>query len=154
MRTRAPGWKRETRSSDETEGGGSRETPPESARNGVAVMPLSKARAGEDVAHEQPRAGALQRAKEPPTALGAGRQTPQVRDVHRAPPVTCGRSSEMGHVISELTGPFWAACREGGSISELKGDFSLFASEMSSETATLKALRWISELKSQHHPLR
>ena len=70
------------------------------------------------------------------------------------PSRTCGRSSEMGHVISELTGPFWAACREGGSISELKGVFSLFASEMSSETATLKALRWISELKSQNHPLR
>ena len=50
------------------------------------------------------------------------------------------------HAISELTGPFWAACREGGSISELKDVFSLFTSEMSSETATLKALRWISEL--------
>ena len=69
-------------------------------------------------------------------------------------PVTCGRSSEMGHVISELTGPFWAACREGGSISELKGDFSLFASEMSSETATLKALSWISELTSEDLSLK
>ena len=48
--------------------------------------------------------------------------------------------------LSELTGPFWAAWCEGGSISELKGVFSLFTSEMSSETATLKALRWISEL--------
>ena len=58
------------------------------------------------------------------------------------------------HAISELTGPFRAACREGGSISELKGVFSLFTSEMSSETATLKALRWISELKSQDLFLR
>ena len=36
------------------------------------------------------------------------------------------------HAVSELTGPFWVAWCEGGRVSELKGDFSLFASEMSS----------------------
>ena len=43
---------------------------------------------------------------------------------------------------------------QAGSISELKGVFSLFTSEMSSETATLKPLRWISELTSEHDSLK
>jgi hypothetical protein len=68
--------------------------------------------------------------------------------------ITCSASSEMGPCALRGDDPFWAACREGGSISELKGVFSLFTSEMSSETATLKALRWISELKSQELSLR
>ena len=42
----------------------------------------------------------------------------------------------------------------GGSISELKGIFSLFTSEMSSETATLKALSLISELTSENLSLK
>ena len=73
--------------------------------------------------------------------------------------VTCGRYAVVAlrwaHAISELTDPFWAAWCEGGSISELKGVFSLFTSEMSSETATLrKPLRWISELTSEEHSLK
>ena len=69
--------------------------------------------------------------------------------------LTCGGSSEMGPCDLRAADPFWAACREGGSsISELKGVFSLFTSEMSSETATLKALRSISELNSQELFLR
>jgi len=72
-----------------------------------------------------------------------------------APPSwTCSRSSEMGRWISELADPFWAAWCGGGRISELKGVFSLFASEMSSETATLKALSWISELTSEDLSLK
>ena len=72
-----------------------------------------------------------------------------------APPPSHGVVAlRWAHAISELTDPFWAAWCEGGSISELKGVFSLFASEMSSETAPLKALRWISELKSQELFLR
>ena len=56
--------------------------------------------------------------------------------------------------ISELADPFWAAWCEEGRISELDRVFSLFTSEMSSETATLKPLRWISELTSEEHSLK
>ena len=73
---------------------------------------------------------------------------------HRSPPPNAVVALRWAHAISELTGPFWAACREGGSISELKAVFSLFTSEMSSETATLKALRWISELTSEELSLK
>jgi hypothetical protein len=58
----------------------------------------------------------------------------------------CGGSSEMGRCALRAHWPVLGGMVRGGSISELKGVFSLFTSEMSSETATLKPLRWISEL--------
>ena len=89
---------------------------------------------GVDVAHVLPRAGALSRTR---TLGGAGFSNTQVRAMFIAPPQPHAVVAlRWAHAISELTGPFWAACREGGSISELKGVFSLFTSEMSSETAT------------------
>ena len=60
----------------------------------------------------------------------------------------------MGRCDFRAHWPVLGGMVRGGSISELKGVFSLFTSEMSSETATLKALRWISELKSQELFLR
>ena len=74
--------------------------------------------------------------QEPPhSGLLKHRKNRQGRDVHRAPPPSHGVVAlRWAHAISELTVPFWAAWCEGGRISELDRVFSLFASEMSSET--------------------
>ena len=60
----------------------------------------------------------------------------------------------MGRCDFRAHWPVLGGMVRGGSISELKGVFSLFSSEVSSETATLKALRWISELTSEELSLK